>query len=453
MHLQRLVRVPILDRDSRIIGRAIEITGPLGRHAPPSPAHAEDALFDALVESDLDLVGGGEPVMLPWSNNLRLAQVQRVLTETAQTSGVDVVVPSPLFSDPDTGELLHLLREAGIGLWAAEVSSGEQATDVAWVADGFVVDVDTINPFVLEQILGVSEQTGRPVIARHIEDPDQWDELRELGIAATSASPALLGMLAGPVSVDADQVQAYRVISLLTDETTSVDELNDAVRTNVDLSLRILRLVNSASAGPRREISSVREAIVLVGRQRLREWVFLTTTQRLGAMAQESATTALVRARFCEALAPQLAPRHSEEAFLAGLLSGVADHLGADRRLLVDQLPLTPATRSLLESSTGPLAELIELSRSCESKAATGRSTAPHPQLSAYEVTCAYLDAMSWTARAMRGALPPTDTIEPGSRVGALMRRMQASVAPASAMSIAPVSSAPVISGPGEGLP
>jgi hypothetical protein len=381
--------------------------------------------------------------MLPWSDNLRLPAVQRVLTDAAQTSGVDVVVPAKLFSDPTQGELLHELRSAGVGLWAGQVAGMTQANELAWVADGFVVDLDETEHLVLELIVEVSEQTGRPVIVRHIENPDQWDELRAMGVAAISASPALLGMLTGPLNLDADQVQVYRAIALLADETAAVDALDDAIRPNVDLSLRVLRLVNSASAGPRREISSVREAIVMVGRQRLREWVYLTSTQSLGPMAQESANTALVRARFCESLAPELAPTHAGEAFLAGLLSGVADHLGADRRMLLDQLPLTPATRALLETSTGPLAELVELARSCESKAATGQEPAPHPILSSYQVTCIYLDAMSWTARAVRGALPATDAAEPGSRVGALMRRMQASLAESGTVR-APVAGEPV---------
>src|SRR5262245_42145570 len=158
MPLQRLVRVPILDRDSQIIGRAVEITGPLGRHAQPTPSRAEDDLFDALVESDLDLIGAGEPVMLPWSNNLSLPSVQRVLTEAAQTSGVDVVVPAKLFSDPAQGELLHALRAAGIGLWAGNVTGATQANELAWVADGFVVDVDETTDVMLEMIVQVGEQ-------------------------------------------------------------------------------------------------------------------------------------------------------------------------------------------------------------------------------------------------------------------------------------------------------
>jgi EAL and modified HD-GYP domain-containing signal transduction protein len=85
-----------------------------------------------------------------------------------------------------------------------------------------------------------------------------------------------------------------------------------------------------AAGGLRREVHSVREALVLMGTVRLRQWAAITVLGRQVSNSRTDAlTVALVRARMCELLAT---PRGLDRgfAFTAGLLSAL------DRLLNVD---------------------------------------------------------------------------------------------------------------------
>jgi c-di-GMP-related signal transduction protein len=83
-----------------------------------------------------------------------------------------------------------------------------------------------------------------------------------------------------------------------------------------------------AGGGLRREVRSIREALVLMGTQRLRQWAALLV---LGRQASKSRTdalgVALVRARMCELLADR-AGMERGFAFTAGLLSALDRLLG-----------------------------------------------------------------------------------------------------------------------------
>lgn len=85
--------------------------------------------------------------------------------------------------------------------------------------------------------------------------------------------------------------------------------------------LEISEIVNAASSGLTRRLSSIRDAVVLVGMARLRAWMVLIA---VGATAEGThrISSALVRARTCELIAPRISPQaRPDAAFTVGASS------------------------------------------------------------------------------------------------------------------------------------
>jgi len=70
---------------------------------------------------------------------------------------------------------------------------------------------------------------------------------------------------------------AVRILELSKGDDSEVEEIADAVMTDKVLTARMIRLVNSAFWGLRRQVTSIREAIVYLGLHQIRSIVLTTT--------------------------------------------------------------------------------------------------------------------------------------------------------------------------------
>jgi EAL and modified HD-GYP domain-containing signal transduction protein len=201
-------------------------------------------------------------------------------------------------------------------------------------------------------------------------------------LTATSLSPSrlrrleLLGALSSP---DADLEQ---ILSIIT--------------TDPALSLRVLRASNSAAAGATTKISSVRQAVVMIGLAHIRQWAILMVIDDVAEATEEQMTALLTRAKLCENVAT-LVGAPAEAAFMAGLISAVADLLGLQRAAMAQQLPLSADVAEALERGTGKLGQVLTVVDAYE----TGTlSDIPGGR----DLAAQYMQAVRWSTRSMRSA-------------------------------------------------
>ena len=96
-----------------------------------------------------------------------------------------------------------------------------------------------------------------------------------------------------------------QVISALQNTDLQFDELEPLIAHDLPLSLRLLRYINSAFFGLRHEVTSVRQALVLLGIENVRQWATLTVIGSIegktpGADVDRADPRALLRARRVE---------------------------------------------------------------------------------------------------------------------------------------------------------
>ena len=139
-----------------------------------------------------------------------------------------------------------------------------------------------------------------------------------------------------------------QLLSALNRPRLSLSEIEELIKHDVSLSYRVLRCINSAAYGLRREIRSIKEALVLLGVEPIRSWASVWCVAGLNSSGTfELATTALVRARCCELLGEHLTEAdEAPELFLIGLCSLLDAMLGRPLEEAIADLPLSSAARS-----------------------------------------------------------------------------------------------------------
>ncbi len=189
-----------------------------------------------------------------------------------------------------------------------------------------------------------------------------------------------------------------------------VRELASKIKHEATLTFRLLRYLNSAAFGLRVEIHSVRHALSLLGERELRKWIAVVSVGVLAdGKPDELMTVPLVRARFCELLAPLAAMSgHANDLFLMGLLSVMDAILDQPLDSILADLPVRREIKEALQARTGLYWQLLETAiaherADWEKVSELVRETRMKEQ----EVSALYVSSIDWSTALRRTVRVP----------------------------------------------
>ncbi|MCS7186232.1 MAG: HDOD domain-containing protein [Armatimonadetes bacterium] len=158
-----------------------------------------------------------------------------------------------------------------------------------------------------------------------------------------------------PEIVSGREVPVYkltylRLIQELSRGELDFNQLEVVLKSDASLSFKLLRYINSAAIGLRYPVTSLRQAMALLGEQNLRRWAVLTLAiSMLEDKPQELLVVGTIRGRFCELICQRINLQAiGVDPFLVGLFS-VLDGL-LDRPLpeILDGLLIAPEIKDAL---------------------------------------------------------------------------------------------------------
>ncbi len=139
-------------------------------------------------------------------------------------------------------------------------------------------------------------------------------------------------------------------------------KIEDALKRNPDLSLHLLRYVNSAAFSFRSKITSLKHAVSILGQKQFLNWILLQMYYSEDSSKNYLLETAAIRAKMMEFLSEKIG-EDKEKGFLVGVLSLSNVLLEVDIKDILSQINVTEdIKRSLLERNTniGKLLDIIE---------------------------------------------------------------------------------------------
>jgi c-di-GMP-related signal transduction protein len=232
------------------------------------------------------------------------------------------------------------------------------------------------------------------IVAEKIETADHLALADRYGFELRQGYALSRPQVLSAASLSPSRLRRLELLGALNAPDANLDSILAIIAADPALSLRVLRASNSAAAGGSSRISSVRQAIVMIGLQHIRQWAMLMVIDDVAGATEDQMIAALTRARLTENVAAAVgAP--ADTAFMAGLISGVADLLGMPHAAMADQLPLSADIVAALVDGTGPLGAVLRAVNAYEAgdlTDITGRaSLATH-----------YMNAIRWSARAVQ---------------------------------------------------
>jgi EAL and modified HD-GYP domain-containing signal transduction protein len=384
-----LARQPILDTDDRTVAyellyRPIAESGLLG---DPVAATAS-VIVSALSDVGLDTLVGSRTAYLNVTRDFVLnvptleLPPERVVLELVEDQHID---------DALLQGLQQLVR-SGFRIALDDFEYRPDQEPLLELASIVKLDVRALDPAALEEHARSLKARGLELVAEKVESVEEQRRCRELGFDTFQgyyfARPALVS---GRPLPTAQLATLYEIVQ--TDPAAGIDRLSEIIERDLGLSHRLLRFANSAAVSPASPVRSLRQALALLGANRIRRTAMLLSLAGMRDAPQVVLNTALVRARMCELLAGQNAAASPDRAFTVGLFSLLDALLDRPLAEVMRETPFDAALVAAVVDHTGQEGRMLDAVLAYE-RGEFATAGEPH-ELLALEHAYAWADSLS----------------------------------------------------------
>lgn len=164
-------------------------------------------------------------------------------------------------------------------------------------------------------------EAGRLSLAERVETLEEFEALKLAGFHYFQGYYFAKPKMISGVKLPQNKVAILQLLAQICDPNASIEELAETLSHDVALSVRTLRYVNSPMCGLNSEVTSIRHAALMLGREPIRNWVTLLVMTGMDDKPPELIKMALARARFCQLLAKHRGLDNDAMYFTIGLLS------------------------------------------------------------------------------------------------------------------------------------
>ncbi len=207
---------------------------------------------------------------------------------------------------------------------------------------------------------------GVMLLAEKVETRDDYRRALDLGFNLAQGYFFCQPETVTAHGVAPNRLSILQLVATLQDPEVSYATLEQLIGRDVALSYRLLRYINSAFFGLRREVSSIGRALTLLGLENVKRWATLTAFASVEDKPRELITTALVRARFCELAGPLFGELDPGSLFTLGLFSVVDALMDAPMSNVLQSIPFPEDMTRALMAGHGPKGELLDAALACE---------------------------------------------------------------------------------------
>ena len=398
-----LGRQPILDRQQNLAGFEL-----LFRSGHFNGAQIEDDVFasatvinHAFSELGVEAVLGRHPGFINLSASLIMSEViellpkNKVVLEILETVRVTKALALRC----------RALKRMGFTL-ALDDFTGRVAAfrPLLEIVDIVKVDVQHMDPAALSRTTSALKGMGVRLLAEKVDNRSQLERCLDLDYELFQGYYFARPTIITGRRPNHAQSALMRLLSALMSE-ADLPRIEAVLAQNPDLTVNLLRLLNSAAVGGTTRICSLSEALAALGPTSLRRWLHVLLFTLSGAPAAEFPSPLLIlaatRGRMMELIARALRSDDTafqHRAFVAGLLSLINALLGMSMGEIVGSMPVDAKLKAALVERTGHVGAMLLLVEALEESELAGieRALDRIPGLAHGQVIGMQVEAMRW---------------------------------------------------------
>ncbi|MEA4900416.1 EAL and HDOD domain-containing protein [Desulfitobacterium sp.] len=355
-----VARQPILDRKGMLVGYELLFREGLDNYFQTLNG---DQATGRLISSSFFSMGieqftGGKKAFINFTDNLLKCDIATILPQDS----VIIEILETVEPDPEIIEACKNLKKAGYQLALDDFVLTPAIIPLLQYADIIKVDFLATRP---EHRRVLCERLGGKVkfLAEKVETVEAYQEALGIGYQYFQGYYFSKPVIIEGKDISLSQRNALRLLKEVYREEFDIEYIEQIIKADVSLSYKLIKFINSSFFGFKSKISSIRQALALLGHQELKKWVSLITMGNINEeKPHELVVEANIRATFAEALALELGlGEKSSEAFLMGLFSVIDAVLDQPMNDICKVLPLSDDIIRAFQGSKNVYRDILDL--------------------------------------------------------------------------------------------
>lgn len=353
-----IARQPILNARRELCGYELLYRGgPENRARVDDPGRAtSEVLLNGILEIGLDNVVGDVPAFINIPQDF--LEEEGLIPDFSHAVVLEIL--EDVDASPGVQARLGELKDQGYTLALDDFLPTPDTRSLLPFADIVKLDIEQIPAARMEGVVNDLRERGLRVLAERVETAEQFEWLKGLGCELFQGFFFSRPFVMPGRRLGTNRATVMQLLARLEDPDADIRDIEELVSTDVSLSYRLLRVVNSAYYGLDAPVESIRHALTLLGMSTIGRWVRLLLLAHLDDKPEALVTRCLERAGFCERIAQHEAGLSPERCFTVGLFSLLDAMLDLPLEEVLDRLPLEADLRAALLDRQGVMGRLLE---------------------------------------------------------------------------------------------
>lgn len=346
-----IVRQPVLDRGWNVAAYEFFVR-PAGVGPPTCIEHGAAAapimpiLSGAAAEFGYHRLLGNKPVFIRLDRG-RLLDDSSICLEPAKAV---IEISGGVLPDQETLSACEKWHDRGYAIALGECLDDQRTEGFAHFVDILKMNFPRTSTSDQENLIKRYRRFDLRMVAANIQSEAEFVKASQLGYHCFQGFFFASASVQQSPRVPASQVNGLRLIDEIQREELDFDAIEPLIRHDLAFSHALLTYLNSANFHWTSHIESVRRALVLLGTDEIRKWVWMAAVSSLGQNRPPVLIAqVLMRGRFCEEITNCADLDLGEvDPFLAGMLSLLDAILQRPLKKILDEINICNTIRDAL---------------------------------------------------------------------------------------------------------
>ena len=237
------------------------------------------------------------------------------------------------------------------------------------------------------------------LLAEKVETYEEFEEALEMGFHYFQGYFFSKPEIIKGRDISASGLNILNIMAEANKEELDFKKLEGLIGRDVGISYKLFRYINSAYFKRASEISSIKQAITLLGEKRIRRFLSIVAMANLSqGKPDELLRRSIIRARLCEMIGEIANSRaSSSELFVVGLFSLIDAIMDDSMENIMKKLPLSKEIKDAFLHNTGELKDYLNLAICYETGDWKGIPEATAKLgINDEELPKCYMDSLNW---------------------------------------------------------
>ena len=357
-----VARQPIFEKRKQIYGYELLFREGMLNFAPrdiDGDMATSELLSDTFLTSDIQRYTGGKRAFINFTRNLLVQKIPLLFPK--ETTVVEIL--ENVTAEPAIVAACSEIAGKGYILALDDFIYQDGLQPLIDLADIIKIDFRQAPVDEIEQEVRGLAGTKARLLAEKVETYAEFDQADHLGFDYFQGYFFAKPEIIRGKKISTPKMNLLRVMSEINRGDVDLERLENLIRQDVTLSFKLLRYVNSAYYRRVNEISSLRQALSLLGLGEVKRFLSLMVMAKMAeGKPDELIRLSAIRARFCELLGAALGKRAAvQELFTLGLFSLIDAILDDSMPNVIQDLPLSRNLKDAFLLDTGNLVDFLKL--------------------------------------------------------------------------------------------